>query len=128
MRTLTVALFTVLALIAVSCSSDSADAELTEAEQAWCADPGDVTSFDAIWDAADDLGVDTVGHFMLDEAGITTDVHPDDLSADDLTEEDLTALIEIGDEFENGDDIWLQYLATDDGTNACRSAYESANG
>ena len=78
--------------------------------------------------AADDLGVDTVGHFMLDEAGITTDVHADDLSADDLTEDEMTALIAIGDEFENGDGIWLEYLATDDGAKACRSAYESANG
>jgi len=128
MRTLTVALFTVLALVAVSCSSDSADSELTEAEQAWCADPGDVISFDAIWDAADDLGVDTIGHFMLNEAGITTDVHPDDLSAGDLSEEELTALIAIGDEFESGDDIWLGYLATDDGTKACQSAYASVNG
>lgn len=128
MRTLTVVLVTVLALVAVSCSSDSSESQLTEAEQAWCADPGDTASFDAIWDAADDLGVDTVGHFMLDKAGISTDVHPDDLTAGDLNEEEVTALIAIGDEFESGDEIWLEYLATDAGTQACRSAYETANG
>lgn len=128
MRILTVALFTVLALVSVSCSNDSADSDLTEAELAWCADPGDFTSYDAIWDTANDLGVDTVGHFMLDEAGIETDVHPDDLSAEDLTEEEITALIEVGDEFESGDEIWLEYLATDDGTKACQAAYESASG
>ncbi|MEA3510686.1 MAG: hypothetical protein U9R51_04545 [Actinomycetota bacterium] len=128
MRILTVALITVLALVSVSCSNDSAESDLTEAELAWCADPGDFSSYDAIWDTANDLGVDTVGHFMLDEAGIETDVHPDDLSAEDLTEEEITALIEVGDEFENGDEIWLEYLATDDGTKACQTAYESASG
>lgn len=128
MRILTVAFFTVLALVSVSCSNDSAESDLTEAELAWCADPGDFSSYDAIWDAANDLGVDTVGHFMLDEAGIETDVHPDDLSAEDLSGEEITALIEVGDEFESGDEIWLEYLATDDGTKACQAAYESASG
>ncbi len=128
MRILTVALITVLALVSVSCSSDSAESDLTEAELAWCADPGDFTSYDAIWDTANDLGIDTVGHFMLDKAGIETDVHPDDLSAEDLTEEEIAALIAVGDDFENGDEIWLEYLGTDDGTKACQTAYESANG
>ncbi len=127
MRILTVALITVVALAAVSCSSDSAATQLTDAEQAWCADPSDAAAFDAIWEAADDLGVDTVGHLMLDKAGIATDVHPDDLSVDDLTEEEVTALLAVGEEFENGDDIWLEYLATDDGTKACQAAYETAN-
>jgi hypothetical protein len=128
MRILSVALITVLALVTVSCSSDSAESDLTAAELAWCADPGDFTSYDAIWDVANDLGIDTVGHFMLDKAGITTDVHPDDLSAEDLTEEEIAALIAVGDDFENGDEIWLEYLGTDDGTKACQTAYESANG
>ncbi len=128
MRILTVALITVLALVSVSCSSDSAESDLTEAELAWCADPGDFTSYDAIWDTANDLGIDTVGHFMLDKAGIETDVHPDDLSAEDLTEEEIAALIAVGDDFENGDEIWVEYLGTDDGTKACQTAYESANG
>lgn len=127
MRILTVVLLTVLALVAVSCSSDSADSELTEAELAWCADPGDFTSYDAIWDAANDLDLDTVGHFMLDKAGITTDVDPDDLSAADLTDEETEALLAVGEDFDNSDDIWLEYLATEDGTAACQSAYESAN-
>ena len=65
---------------------------------------------------------------MLDEAGITTEVHPDDLSSDDLTEEELTALIAVGDEFESGDGIWLEYLSTDDGMKACQSAYRTVNG
>jgi hypothetical protein len=128
MRILSVALITVLALVSVSCSSDSAESDLTEAELAWCADPGDFTSYDAIWDVANDLGIDSVGHFMLEKAGITTDVHPDDLSAEDLTEEEIAALIAVGDDFENGDEIWLEYLGTDDGTKACQTAYESANG
>ncbi|MCL1693655.1 MAG: hypothetical protein M3096_08235, partial [Actinomycetia bacterium] len=110
MRILTVALITVLALVSISCSSDSAESDLTEAELAWCADPGDFTSYDAIWDTANDLGIGTVGHFMLDKAGIETDVHPDDLSAEDLTEEEIAALIAVGDDFENGDEIWLEYL------------------
>ena len=121
MRILTVALIAVVALAAVSFSSDSAATQLTDA------DPSDAAAFDAIWEAADDLGVDTVGHLMLDKAGIATDVHPDDLSVDDLTEEEVTALLAVGEEFENGDDIWLEYLATDDGTKACQAAYETAN-
>jgi hypothetical protein len=128
MRILSVALITVLALVSVSCSRASAESDLTEAELAWCADPGDFTSYDAIWDLANDLGVDSVGHFMLNKAGITTDVHPDDLSAEDLTEEEIAALVAVGDDFENGDEIWLEYLGTDDGTKACQTAYESANG
>ncbi len=128
MRILTVVFVAVLTLVAVSCSSDSAESELTEAELAWCADPGDFTSYDAIWDAADELGVDTIGHFMLDKASITTDVDPNDLSAADLTDEEMEALLAVGDDFDNSDDIWLEYLATDDGTKACQSAYESASG
>lgn len=127
MRTLTVVFVAVLALVAVSCSSDSAEASLTDAEQAWCADPNDDAAFVAIWDAADDLGVDTIGHFMLDKAGIETDVHPDDLDVGDLTEEEVTALLAIGEEFESEDDLWIEYLATDAGTKACQAAYESAN-
>jgi hypothetical protein len=37
-------------------------------------------------------------------------------------------LITIGDDFDSSDDIWLEYLATEGGTEACLSAYESANG
>jgi hypothetical protein len=48
-------------------------------------------------------------------------------SAEDLTEEEIAALISVGDDFENGDQIWLEYLGTDDGTKACQTAYESAN-
>ena len=128
MRTLTLVLVTVLALVVVSCSGDSAEAELTDAEQAWCADPNDDAAFVAIWDTADDLGVETIGHFMLDKVGIETDVHPDDLDLGDLTEEEVTALMAIGEEFESEDDLWLEYLATDDGTKACQAAYESVNG
>lgn len=64
---------------------------------------------------------------MLDKAGITTDVHPDDLSIGDLTEEEATPLLTVGGEFESGDDIWLEYLTTEDGTKACQAAYQSAN-
>ena len=122
MRILTVA------LAAVLCRSDSAAIQLADAAQAGCTDPGDFTSYDTIWAAADGLGVDTVGPFMLDKAGITTDVHSDDLTADDLTEEEVAALIVVGDEIENGDEIRLEYLVTEDGMKACQSAYESANG
>ncbi|MEA3511881.1 MAG: hypothetical protein U9R51_10645 [Actinomycetota bacterium] len=128
MRILTVVVLAVLAPVVISCSSDSVGSELTEVELAWCADPGNFASYDAIWDAADELGVDTIGHFMLDEAGIATDVDPDDLSAADLTEEEMGALLAVGDDFDSSDDIWLEYLATEDGTKACQTAYASSGG
>jgi len=45
-----------------------------------------------------------------------------------MSSKTATILVAVGDEFENGDDIWLEYLTTDDGRKACQSAYESANG
>ncbi len=122
MRILTVA------LAAVLCRSDSAAIQLTAAAQAWGSDPGDFTFRDAIWAAADDLGVDTVCHSMPDNAVIATDVRSDDLTAGNLMEEELTALNAVGDEFGCGDDTWLEQLATEDDTRPCQSAYEMANG
>ena len=127
MRILTVLLVTALALALVSCGG-SDPTELTEAESTWCADPANDVVFNAIWDAADELDVDSIGNFMLDRADITNDVDPKDLQADDLTESELEALTAVGEEFESSDAMWLEYLETDDGANACAAAYETVNG
>lgn len=127
MRIPTILLVSVLVLVLVSCGgSDST--ELSEAESTWCADPANDATFNAIWDAADELDVDSIGNFMLERADITTDVDPKNLQADDLTESELEALTAVGEEFETSDAMWLEYLETDNGAAACAAAYEAANG
>lgn len=127
MRILTVVLVSVLALAAVSCGgSDST--ELTEAELAWCGNVDDPATFNAIWDASTELEVDSVGNFMLDKAGIDTDVVPSELGVDDLTEAELESLTAVGEEFEASEDMWLEYLGTEDGATACAAAYETVKG
>jgi hypothetical protein len=121
-------MFSVLAIVAASCSTGS-DTETASADQlAWCAQVTDSAVFDAIWDAADELGVDSVGAFLLDEAGVTTDVDPRELAAEDLTEEELAALAAVGDDFDNSDVLWLKYVNSPDGSKACIAAYQTVNG
>jgi len=130
MRNLIVAFLVVLGLLAASCSSNArlVDTGLTDAEQTWCANPDDHASYDAIWESAEALDVNTVGHFMLRKAGITKDLDPNTLQASDLTDAEMEALVAVDDEFDSSDDIWLAYLATNDGTQACRDAYANVNG
>ncbi len=128
MRTIIVTLVLALAVIAASCSSGATSDDtpaLTEAELAWCGDPGDFDAYDAIWEEADQLGVDSMGKFMLDKAGIETDIDPKDLAAlsESLSRDEIDALVEIGNEFDESDDLWLEYLGTPAGTAACRAAY-----
>jgi hypothetical protein len=129
MRSIIVALVFVLLLGASACSSGSAGEadSLSDAEIAWCGDPNDFAAYDAIWEAADAIGVDSMGDFMLAEAGIETDIDPKDLAAlsDSLSREQINALADVGKRFDESDDLWLEYLATPDGIAACSAAYEA---
>lgn len=127
MRILTVLVVSVLALVLVSCGgSDST--ELTDTELAWCGNVDDAATFNAIWDASTELEVDSIGNFMLDKAGIDTDVDPRELGVDDLTEAELEPLTAVGEEFDASEDMWLEYLGTEDGATACAAGYETVNG
>ena len=131
MQSIIVALVFVLLLGASACSSGSSGEadSLSDAEIAWCGDPNDFAAYDAIWDTADKIGVDSMGDFMLAEAGIETDIDPKDLAAlsDSLSREQIDALADVGKRFDESDDLWLEYLATPDGIAACRAAYEANN-
>ena len=128
MRLRLILLCSALAIVAASCSGSSESQTVSDAELVWCAQVDDGTVFDAIWDAADDLGVDSVGVFLLDKADITTDVDPRELVAEDLTEEELAALSAIGDEFDASDVLWIDYINSPDGSKACFAAYTNVNG
>ena len=117
-----------LAIVAASCSSSSDAQTLSDAELVWCSQVDDTTVFSAIWDAADELEVQSVGAFLLDKAGITTDVDPKVLSAEDLSEEELEALSEVGSNFDSSDLLWIEYINTPDGSKACFAAHTTVNG
>jgi len=127
MRSIIVVLVLVLLLGASGCSSGSSgdSGSLSDAEIAWCGDPNDFAAYDAIWEAADEIGVDSMGDFMLAEAGIVTDIDPKDLAAlsDSLSREQVDALAEVGKRFDESDELWIEYLGTPDGIAACRAAY-----
>jgi hypothetical protein len=128
MRSISVILVSLILLGGSACSSTVEETPgLSDAEAAWCGDPNDFVAYDAIWDAADAIGVDSMGDFMLAEAGIVTDIDPKDLAAltDSLSREQIDALAEIGKQFDESDDLWLEYLATPDGVAACHAAYEA---
>jgi ABC-type proline/glycine betaine transport system substrate-binding protein len=132
MRLLAVTLVAMLTLVVVSCSSGETASDgtaLTGDELGWCGDPNDFDAYDAIWEAADESGVASMGDFMLEKAGIETDIDPKDLAAltASLSREQIDALVAVGDEFDESDDLWLEYLATEDGTAACRAAYAASN-
>jgi hypothetical protein len=124
----TVIIISALAMIAASCSSTSDAQTLSDAELVWCAQVDDTAVFTAIWDAADELEVQSVGAFLLDMAGVTTDVDPKVLSAADLSEEELEALSAVGEDFDSSDVLWIEYINTPDGSNACFAAYTNVNG
>jgi hypothetical protein len=117
-----------LAIVAASCSSSSDTQSLSDAELAWCVQVDNTAIFTAIWDAADELEVKSVGAFLLDKAGITTDVDPKVLSAEDLSDEELEALSAVGENFDSSDLLWIEYINTPDGSNACFAAYANVNG
>jgi ABC-type glycerol-3-phosphate transport system substrate-binding protein len=117
-----------LAIVAASCSSSSDTQTLSDAELDWCVQVDDTAIFTAIWDAADELEVQSIGAFLLDKAGITTDVDPKVLSAEDLSEEELEALSAVGENFDSSDLLWIEYINTPDGSNACFAAYANVNG
>jgi ABC-type glycerol-3-phosphate transport system substrate-binding protein len=117
-----------LAIVVASCSSSSDAQTLSDAELVWCAQVDDTAIFTAIWDAADELEVKSVGAFLLDKAGITTDVDPKVLSAEDLSEEELEALSAVGENFDSSDLLWIEYINTPDGSKACFAAYTTVNG
>ena len=117
-----------LAIVAASCSSTSDTQTLSDAELVWCVQVDDTAIFTAIWDAADELEVQSIGAFLLDKAGITTDVDPKVLSAEDLSEEELEALSAVGENFDSSDLLWIEYINTADGSNACFAAYANVNG
>jgi ABC-type glycerol-3-phosphate transport system substrate-binding protein len=117
-----------LALVAASCGGSSDTQAASDAELVWCTQLDNSTVFDAIWDAADLLEVDSIGAFLLDQAGIETDVDPRELSAEDLTAEELAALSAVGEEFDATDVLWLEYINSPDGARACIAAYASVNG
>lgn len=117
-----------LAIVAASCSSTSDAQTLSDAELVWCVQVDDTAIFTAIWDAADELEVQSIGAFLLDKAGITTDVDPKVLSAEDLSEEELEALSAVGENFDSSDLLWIEYINTPDGSNACFAAYANVNG
>jgi len=121
-------LFGVLAIIAAACSSNSGSQIVSDAELVWCSQVDVTTVFDAIWDAADELEVDSIGAFLLDKADITTDVDPRELSAEDLSDEELAALAAVGVEFDSSEVLWIEYINSPDGSNACFSAYAPVNG
>ena len=117
-----------LAIVAASCSSTSDAQTLSDAELVWCVQVDDTAIFTAIWDAADELEVQSIGAFLLDKAGITTDVDPKVLSAEDLSEQELEALSAVGENFDSSDLLWIEYINTPDGSNACFAAYANVNG
>jgi len=132
MRILSVTLVVMLALVMASCSRGGAGRDaitLTGDELAWCGDPNDFDAYDTIWETADEIGVISMGDFMLTKAGIETDIDPKDLAAltASLSREQLDALVEVGKQFDESDDLWLEYLATGDGAAACRTAYEASS-
>lgn len=94
----------------------------------WCSQVGNTSVFDAIQDAADELGVDSIGAFLLDKANVVTDVEIEDLVAEDLTEKELAALSEVGEEFDSSDLLWIEYIKSPDGAKACFAAYTNVNG
>ncbi|MEN8238883.1 MAG: hypothetical protein ABFR53_06725 [Actinomycetota bacterium] len=128
MRLRFILIFSVLAIVAAACSGSSDSQVPSDAELAWCAQVDDSSVFDAIWDAADELDVDSVGAFLLEKANITTDVDPKELVAEDLTEEELVALSAVGDDFDSSDALWIEYINSPDGAKACFAAYETVNG
>lgn len=128
MRFRTVLTFTVLAIVAASCGGGSDSQTPTDSQLVWCTQIDNSTVFDAIWDAADELGVDSVGAFLLDKADITTDVDPRELAAEDLTEEELVTLSAVGDEFDSSEALWIEYIESPDGARACLAAYATVNG
>ena len=128
MRFRLVLIFSVLAIIAAACSGNSDADTLGDAELVWCSQVDNSAVFDAVWDAAEELGVDSIGAFLLDEAGITTDVDPRDLVAEDLTADELAALSGVGDDFDSSDVLWIEYINSPDGSKACFAAYTNVNG
>jgi ABC-type glycerol-3-phosphate transport system substrate-binding protein len=128
MRSRLILIISALAIVAASCSSGSDAQTLSDAELVWCSQVDDTTVFTAIWDAADELEVQSVGAFLLDKAGITTDVDPKVLSAEDLSAEELEALSSVGENFDSSDLLWIEYINTPDGSKACFAGYTNVNG
>lgn len=128
MRSRSILTIGVLAIVAASCGGSSDSQAPADAQLVWCTQVDNGAVFDAIWDSADELGVDSVGAFLLDKADITTDFDPRDLAAGDLTEEELVALSAVGDEFDSSDDLWIEYINSPDGSKACFVAYRTVNG
>jgi len=128
MRYRLILIFSVLAIVAAACGGKSDTQTPSDAQVTWCAEVDNTATFDAIWDAADELGVDSIGAFLLDEADITTDVDPRELAPEDLTEEELAALSTVGDDFDSSDALWLEYISSPDGAKACIAAYQTVNG
>jgi hypothetical protein len=128
MRFRIILILSVLAIVAASCGGSSDSQTPSDVQLVWCAQVGNSATFDAIWDAADELGVNSVGAFLLDKADITTDVDPRELAAEDLTEEELAALSAIGDDFDSSDALWIEYIESPDGAKACLAAYTNVNG
>lgn len=118
----------VLAIVVASCSGGTDTRTASGAELVWCTQVDRTAVFDAIWDAADVLEVDSIGAFLLDKADIDTNVDPRELSAEDLTEEELAALSEVGQQFDSNDALWIEYINTPDGSKACFAAYSAING
>jgi hypothetical protein len=127
MRFSSLALIGVIALVVVSCGG-SAVSNLTNAERVWCVDLTNDATFTAVWDAADAMEIDSIGDYMLELAGISTDVDPRALAVDDLTDEEFAALEAVGEEFDASEVMWVRYLATDDGAKACAAAYSTTFG
>jgi ABC-type glycerol-3-phosphate transport system substrate-binding protein len=128
MKTRLILIVSALALVAAACSTSSDTQAVSDAELTWCAQVDNTAVFDAIWDAADELEVDSVGAFLLEKADITTDVDPRELTAEDLTEEELAALSTVGDDFDTSDVLWIEYINSPDGSKACLAAYATVNG
>jgi hypothetical protein len=128
MRSRLILIVIVLSIVAAACGGKSDSETPTDVQLVWCAQVGNGAIFDAIWDAADEIGVNSIGAFLLDEAGITTDVDPRELATEDLTEEELTALSAVGDDFDSSDALWIAYIDSPDGAKACLAAYRNVNG
>jgi hypothetical protein len=118
----------VLGIVAASCSANLSSEPKYADELGWCAQVDNSEVVDAIFDAAHTLDVDFIGGYLLDKAGITTDVDPTELSAEDLTEEELAALVAVGDSYEDPDALWIEYINSPDGAKACFLAYAEVNG
>ena len=128
MRTCLILALGLLAVIAASCAGTSRSETASDVELVWCSEIDNTTVFNAIWDAADDLQVDSVGAFLLGKAGIATDVDPRELTPEDLTEDEFVALSVVGDQFDNSDVLWIEYIHSRDGSKACFAAYTTVNG